>query len=442
MFARSAPRVSARASRFAQCEAEASSLTPRTYSKLSPRTAWRPNLVIQQSIIRRNASGASPSREFWKEQVRRNPVLFPFALISVAGLIGWSIWYIPWYYENVIIKPFQNYPDPVANKLRRAMFYTRKPNEDIFEAARYFREALIVARMEGLDAFGDHVMAIKYHSALVFERAQMYGEAIKVLEQMRIDCERWLEEESDKHWNDGNRARVLKNMIQATVKLGQLYDIKYVRETKNAEKRLVWAVETMLGELQRREKEGLKPGEGDFMNEAEIGPTLEALGTHYEMHDSHHLALPLFLRALDHCPPESCHSVILMNNIATCLAQQKLPPSPPPTHSKSKESTTPPSPVPTRAHFLAQAKTWANQAIARAATISSSTRDEECDTGCTAATHNLGEFAEMVGDFTEARKFYDEAGRIAYRAGFKQGSVHAKEGLKRVEKLEKAAKSA
>nr|GFD59992.1 hypothetical protein [Tanacetum cinerariifolium] len=80
----------------------------------------------------------------------------------------------------------------------------------------------------------------------------------------------------------GNRSRVLKNLVQINLKLGQLYDIKYVNEPDNGGKRLVEAVEIALAESQRREKNGLYNGEGEFLTNEEIGGVLEGLGSHYE----------------------------------------------------------------------------------------------------------------------------------------------------------------
>ena len=70
-------------------------------------------------------------------------------------------------------------------------------------------------------------------------------------------------------------------MVQINVKLAQLYDIKYVNEPENGEKRLVEAVESALGEQQRREREGVRDGEGPWMTDDEIGATLE--GGTFEM---------------------------------------------------------------------------------------------------------------------------------------------------------------
>jgi hypothetical protein len=67
----------------------------------------------------------------------------------------------------------------------------------------------------------------------------------------------------------------MKNMVQINVKLAQLYDTRYVNEPENGEKRLVEAVESVLREKQRREKEGVKSGEGPWLTDDETGATLE-----------------------------------------------------------------------------------------------------------------------------------------------------------------------
>ena len=72
----------------------------------------------------------------------------------------------------------------------------------------------------------------------------------------------------------------MKNMIQINVKLAQLYDVKYVNEPQNGEKRLVEAVESALREKQRREKDGLKPGEGPWLTDDEMGATLEGMSSY------------------------------------------------------------------------------------------------------------------------------------------------------------------
>lgn len=68
---------------------------------------------------------------------------------------------------------------------------------------------------------------------------------------------------------------MLAKTVGVSVKLGELYANEYVAQKANAEERLVWAVETVLKEQQRREEEGVKPDEGHWMSPEEIGGSLE-----------------------------------------------------------------------------------------------------------------------------------------------------------------------
>jgi hypothetical protein len=109
-----------------------------------------------------------------------------------------------------------------------------------------------------------------------------------------------------------------------------------------------------------------------------------------------------------------------MNNLSISLAQQ-LPPA-------SEKSTV------TRAQLVSNAKRWADKAIAVTATIKPPERTEECDVSCAVATHNLGEFAEMLGDVAEARKRFGEAASLARAVGFKEGVTNSEEALRRLDK--------
>ncbi|KAF2830381.1 hypothetical protein CC86DRAFT_452823 [Ophiobolus disseminans] len=427
MFSRAIPRVTPRAGAFTRCEAQ----TAAHQRANLPAQRWQ---FAQQQLGRRHRSTV---RGQFREQYRKSPILFPFAITAIVVVSGICVLYIPWYYKTVIIKPYHNFPEPVAKKLRKALFYSRGKFLDIREANKHFRQALALADEMGMDPFSDEIMGVKYTIAALFEQADYYSLAVDVLEIMRSDCQRWVDEFSHKHWNDGNRSRVMKNMVQINLKLGQLYDTKYVNEPDNGEKRLVEAVESALGEKQRRERQGLKTGEGPWLTDSEMGGTLEVLGIHYEQFNSHYLATPLFVKALELVPPKSCHSVVLMNNISSCLAQQ----SPPSTTDAITMSTQPTDfPVtnkPPRALLIEQARQWATKALAHAAAITPPERDQECDMGCAVATHNLGEFFEMEGKVAEARQRYEEAASLARAMGFAEGQVAARAGLKRLKEVEK-----
>jgi hypothetical protein len=53
--------------------------------------------------------------------------------------------------------------------------------------------------------------------------------------------------------------------------------------------------------------------------------------------------------------------------------------------------------------------------------------------GCAVALHNLGEFAEMRGDFADARKKFTEAISLAKAVGFLEGVENGEARLKELE---------
>lgn len=176
---------------------------------------------------------------------------------------------------------------------------------------KYYKEALRVADEIGMDPFSDEIIGVKIQLAALMEKVQQFRRAIEILEIVRRDNLRWVEELGSKPGNEGKRTRVLGKTVGVSVKLGELYANQYVDEKEAAEKRLVWAVETVLKEQKRRQEEGVKPEEGEWMDPEQIGGTLEALGHMYEEKNQHYLAAPLFLQALALSPPTSCHTAVL-----------------------------------------------------------------------------------------------------------------------------------
>lgn len=85
------------------------------------------------------------------------------------------------------------------------------------------------------------------------------------------------EPESDTENLWGKRTRVLGKSVGISAKLGELYADEHVLQSDVAGERLIWAVETILKELQRRQVEGVKEGEGDWMSPEEIGGALEGM---------------------------------------------------------------------------------------------------------------------------------------------------------------------
>ncbi|RPB13409.1 hypothetical protein P167DRAFT_573430, partial [Morchella conica CCBAS932] len=128
----------------------------------------------------------------------------------------------------------------------------------------------------------------------------------------------------------------------------------------------------------------------------------------------HFLATPLLLQALELAPRGDCHAVIIMNNLSLSLAQQPLPPH---------------API-TRHQLIADSATkWAEKALSLSNSIAPPQRTRECDEGCVAATYNLGEFAEMLGDREGARRRYAEAASLARGLDMREGVRRAEGAL-------------
>ena len=286
-----------------------------------------------------------------------------------------------------------------------------------------YRQAFAIAEEIGMHPFSEEVIGMKIDYAGFFEILHEYQNAIGVLEIIRRDCLTWVERKGGQVPDKAaDRNRVLQMVVRMEVKLGELYDNRYVRQPEKAEAVLSAAVERHLKELRRREVEGVKDGEGPWMDADEIGGTMEALANHYEETDQHFLATPLYLQALSYAPPNTCHSVTLMSSLATSIALQSPP-------------TSPDTPAPTAANQLDSARSWATKAFDLSKSIPKPDRTEECDTGCVTALVNLGEFAGMEGNFEGAKQHYERAKQLSTKIKWEEGKKKATEALKMIENI-------
>ncbi|KAL8660300.1 MAG: hypothetical protein Q9202_006677 [Teloschistes flavicans] len=362
-----------------------------------------------------------------RELYRDHPFSVAFAtfcIISASGLF----FYANHVYQNYIISEFSSYPEPVANKLRRALWYS---NYDLQpdSALKYYKQALELAQECGMDAYSDEILGVKFQLASFLEKQMQKPRlAIDVLEEVRKQCTEWETEKGGLMENRGMRTRVLGQSVRLSVKLGELYARPDIMNTEAAEESLVWAVTTLLKEQERREREGVKEGEGDWMSAEEIGGALESLASHYSSHSQHYLATPLYLQATNLIPRTSCHLPVLMNNLAASLIMQRTP-------------STPYDPPTDPAALLASAHAWAQRSydtakyLIKTTSKSSSTTTtttqqqpknkapmEECDRACVTALYNLGEIAELQDSLEEAKERYMHAGRIATGIGWEEGN--------------------
>lgn len=182
--------------------------------------------------------------------------------------------YVSYLYRSYFIGEFSAYPEPVAAKLRRALFYT---NVDVqpTNAVKYYRQALEIADEMGVDPFSDEIIGVKVQLAFLMEKVKQYEKAIEVLEIVHADCLKWIDALGGKEGNEGKRTRVLGKTVGISVKLGELYSSNQIDDLEAAEENLMYSVTAVLKEKKRREEEGVKEGEGPWMSDEEVGGALE-----------------------------------------------------------------------------------------------------------------------------------------------------------------------
>lgn len=424
---------------------------------------------------------------------RQHPGEMGLALVSLIVMAGVVAYTVRIYFTYFYSEQFTTLPAPVADAMRRALYYSNyAPDPKL--ALKYYREAIERCVQAGLDPFSDEFMGVRIQVAAWLEKIERYDAAIRTLTSLLDECRRWValaeeqgmmelpvvmpataggQEEGEKAekaaappqkretvW--GKRNRILRRSIGISVKLGELYSDQHVLEPELAHESLVWAVEAGLREMRRRSVEGVKEGEGEWLNAEEMGGALEALGTSFLSKDQAHLAVPAFLQALHLCQ-DPCHSAVIMNNIAASFVQHPLhtplmgPLAPAeaagPVGSggskgavlgdvgtKSSDAGKSPmaAPVPvaaaTRATYLEYAGNWAGNAQRLAAETSGDKRTPECDQACAVSLCNLGDIAKMLGDAAGARRRFDQCIALSERIGFDDGVRQAKAGLRALDR--------
>lgn len=413
-------------------------------------------------------------REASKGIFRKNPIMLPLAIFSVVG--GIVVFAYISYIEITRVQPqYHNFPPPVADSLRTAVYYT-EIDLNPAKALQAYKEALRIAVEMGMHPFSDEILGIKLQVAMMLEKAGLVKPAIEVLERTKKEALKWIEEGRNAEFaaveqpkeakspaqakvtpdnvqiQEGavqdaekglkemqqfevrQRDRALKKVVGIQMKLAELYSSEYIQEDQKAEAAQVAAVELCLKEMHRRQKQGLPVG-GDagsdeaWLNQTEIATALAELASTYTAKDRHELAMPLYLRALDlireaEGDSPSCKQVTLLNDVASAMAGQvQLPASPrAQQHPVSREQT------------VEAARQWAQKSIDIAAHIPPSVRDEECDVTCVAATYNLGELAELQNKPGVAKQHFNEAKSLAQGLGYEDGVAMADAALKRLAK--------
>ncbi|KAI9715551.1 MAG: hypothetical protein M1828_000803 [Chrysothrix sp. TS-e1954] len=282
----------------------------------------------------------------------------------------------------------------VAVSLRNAKFYSHnKPDSE--KAVKCYRTALLHAKEDGLDELSDAILGIWAVFAEYAAFLPSDNMAVSILESRRSDILRWMEVNGDNIHLAGERTRLLNWAVRFGSRIAGIYYERGSTGDQLCEEYRVWCVETTVAELLRRQTEGVKPDEGEFLNADEIGALLAALGDLYYDQRKFHFASPLFLRALTIKPTRDCEDVMLMNSLASSLVQQMQPSDP------------------NYLSNVASSRAWLEKALELGGNVKPPQRTIKCDDGCTAVIINLGNFAELEKNFTEARARYEEALSLA-----------------------------
>lgn len=165
-------------------------------------------------------------------------------------------------------------PEPVTKELRK-VYHFENIQPDAKQALKFYKKALLAVVETGMDPFSDETIGIKLRYAGFFEKHFHYVQAIEVLQTLRSECVKWVQLFGDEHHEDGRRTRILAWAVRMSAKMGELYGLPWVEEPDKAEEAFSWAVETVLREQRRREVEGQKPGEGEWIAGEEFGGTME-----------------------------------------------------------------------------------------------------------------------------------------------------------------------
>ncbi|KAJ5172965.1 hypothetical protein N7492_005558 [Penicillium capsulatum] len=419
-------------------------------------------------------------RDASKGIFRKNPILLPLAILSAVG--GIAIFAYISYVELTRVGPqYQRFPQPVADVLRTAVYYT-EIDLNPAKALSAYKEALRIALDVGMHPFSDEIIGIKLQVALMLEKSGLMKPAIEVLERTKKEILSWIEEDwtwegptaaesksqekqkpakaeptappgndqvdqaspqdtekdlmAKEEFEARQRARALKKVVGMQMKLAELYSSDYIQDERKAEAARITAVELCLKEMHRRQKAGLPIGiasieddpDDSWLNMTEMATALAELANTYSAQERHELALPLYLRALDMIQTTegdspTCKQVVLLNDVATAIAgQAQVAPLTPKKDRLSREN------------LVEGAQKWTQSSLDMAARIQPPVRDEECDITCAVATYNLGELAELQNKAAVAKQRYTEAKALSKGIGYDEGVSLADEALKRLGK--------
>ncbi|PKY07451.1 hypothetical protein P168DRAFT_287931 [Aspergillus campestris IBT 28561] len=287
----------------------------------APRQALFQNIKTAQStrpISQATHRWKRGFREASKGIWRKNPILLPLALFSLAGATA-LFTYVAYVEYTTVGPQYVRFPPPVADALRTGVYYT-EVDINPPRALQAYKDALRMALEMGMHPYSDEVLGIKFQTAAMLEKAGLIKPAIEVLERVKREILEWVEMghaiagtgggvfdvgltgedskafaarqqqqrrqqqqlqepgkeskleisgEASQNVEDllkieahesALRDKAFKKAVGICMKLGELYASDYIQDAKAAEASQEAAVELCLKELQRRQHLGLPIG--------------------------------------------------------------------------------------------------------------------------------------------------------------------------------------
>lgn len=290
------------------------------------------------------------------------------ALIG-AGSVGLSLGLYTFYYKI----PPSPYPEEVTKHIRKALYYEGAGN-DPRSAIQWYLQALEEATTLGLDQTSDKMTGLKIKIGAVYENSGRMDSAIRVYSGLLNEVQGALRASNVEE----ERTRLLKRALGTSVKVGELA-MQVPSHFTKAEPSFVWALESILKETARRK------GDTSWLDTESTGGLYEAVANFYYSTNRPQLALPLFLKALESDTVQSCHTIALMNNIASSISSQS-----------------------SSIQVQENAAVWATRA--RDLRVNpAAAAGRKCDFERCSALFNLGMIYEKMAKLVEARDCYNDA---------------------------------
>lgn len=425
---------------------------PVTYTSTQIRTA-----MFSQRVRRTYRSAA---RDIW----RKNPVFFPFALISIIAAGALSTYVLGIFYARAtkVDEKVNRFPPAVAKELRKALYYT-EINLEPQKALEHYKAALQIAMEMDMHPWSDEVLGIKLQMADMLVKAGYHQKATELLGRIAQQGYEWVlktrdryiltlpkgktivdpnlkeivqPDEETKNYELALADRTLRKIIGTFLLLGELYEDEHIKDPAKAFSTRRAALGILTEEIENRRRRGLPPlatpEEGDnWMNAEEVGNVMSDVGETWLRAGRPDKALELLMPSIAilrdvEGKDVSCRQVVLLANVAAAMFDHE------PTQQDSRKQ-----PVVSVEQQMESSRAWALKSIEVSKIVQEDLRDESCDMGCAAAADVLSAIAEWQGADEEARKWLREEKRYCESANYAEGVEKAVKLLAQVDQISK-----